>query len=141
MEDLNPTLRLIMSLREGLERGESLRHSLEQFIQHERGELVSRLQKWWFHHNRHHGQETEGFSISQQAVLLILERGLQGETIGPALIHLEREVAEKCELEAEEFAQTLSLKCLVPLLLLIFPAYLIILLGPLVEELLRSLNQ
>lgn len=138
---MNPTLRLIMNLREGLEKGDSIRRTLESFIQEEEGALPVYLQRWWLLKKSDQNSSMSDFSLSQQSVVSLIERGLQGETIGPALSLLEREVFEKCESEIDEFAQTLPIKSLLPLLLLIFPAYLMILLGPLVEELLSSLNQ
>lgn len=141
MEDINPTLRLIMSLREGLENGQPVRQSLQNFLSSEPGLLAKQLQKWWILKNSEQNPELKAFTLSQRALLQLIDRGFKGESIGTALVLLEQEVVEKCEGEIDEYVQALPIKCMIPLLLMIFPAYLLILLGPLVEELLRSLNQ
>lgn len=142
MEGLNPTLKLVMALREGLEKGESLRQALQIFIQQEPGELSSRVKKWWIVQESGKTAPVDpGLTLAQKATLNLLKRSFQGESVGAGLLLLQNEVTEKCEMQIEEHVQSLPFKCLLPLLFLIFPAYLLVLLGPLVEELLYSIQQ
>ncbi len=141
MENLNPTLRLIMSLREGLEKGESPRQSLQNFIQTETGPLAENLKLWWIQLETR-SAEPPCFQLtrSQKATVNLIQRSFQGESIGAGLALLQQEVTEKCENQIEAYVQGLPLRSLLPLIFLIFPAYLLILLGPLVEELIHSIN-
>lgn len=140
MEGLAPPLRLLLAVREGIERGASIRTCLMEFVERDRSLLSRFLSRWLV--ERELGRRLspdERLSPSERHLLYILERGLEGEPVLPAVIELEAETIERCEFQIEEFIEALPLKSLIPLLLFIFPAYLILLLGPLVEALARGL--
>lgn len=136
MEDLTPTLNLILVVREALERGDSLRTALAEFIENDKSDLKLFLI----------GQIKPGHKLSrplketERNILSVLQRGLEGEPILPILKELEQDLVERSEAEIEEFTQKLTLRSLLPLLLLVFPGYLILLLGPTLESLLISLE-
>jgi hypothetical protein len=54
------------------------------------------------------------------------------------LIELENEVVRSCESELEEQIQKLPIKLMLPVLFLMFPAYLILLLGPILLSILSQ---
>lgn len=138
MEDLTPTLLLVLSVRESLERGDSVRTGIAEFIETDRGDLkillLAKSLESATQALRRPLKETE------RAVFAVLQRGLAGESILPNLRDLETELIEKSEDEMEEFTQKLGLRSLIPLLLLVFPGYLLLLLGPTFERLLISLE-
>ena len=76
----------------------------------------------------------------RRALLLLLEQGLQGQSILDKLIDLEREIEVACEIEVKEDLEILPLKLLFPLLVLQFPAFLLLLVGPLTQKFLNALR-
>lgn len=76
----------------------------------------------------------------QEAFWELLERGCGGQPISEALLQLQEEVEKAVDHELELHIAGLPFKALVPLLLFQFPAFLLLLLGPIVRELQRSLG-
>ncbi|PWU16633.1 MAG: hypothetical protein C5B49_10380 [Bdellovibrio sp.] len=142
MEGLAPSLRLILTVGESLQRGESIRQGIKNFIEQDASPFSESVTRWIIERDRQANgfAELRKLTRSELYLLKLLERGLRGEPILPALRELETEIVEKCELQIDEFIETLPLKSLVPLLLFIFPAYLLLLLGPLVESLTKGLQ-
>jgi len=143
LEDLSPTLHLILSVREALERGDSVRTGIAEFIDIDRSDLkiillnraferpgdASEIKKW-----------PRALKETEKSLLSVLRRGLEGEAILPVLKDLEADMIERSDAEIEDFTQKLTLRCLIPLLLFVFPGYLVLLLGPTLERLLISLE-
>ena len=71
----------------------------------------------------------------RRALFQVLWRGLKGEPILPALKVLRVEMTAACELELQNYYSRLPLVCLVPLLFFIFPAFMILLMGPVLSQL------
>lgn len=141
MESMNPTLRLLFVVREHLENGGSVRNGLRDFAQNDPSSLAWTLTSWLSARDRGQIFEFDAKQPpSERHLLRLLERGLHGEPIATALQDFEQEIIERCEIQIEEFVATLPLKSLLPLLLLIFPAYLILLVGPFLERLVSSLH-
>lgn len=141
MESITPTLRLVFCVRDALQNGETVRHGLRHFVERHPTPLAWGVTGWL--RDRDQGQInvfSEQLKSSECHLLRLLERGLRGEAILGHLQEFERELVERCESQIDEFIESLPLKSLMPLLFLIFPAYLILLLGPLVERLLSSLQ-
>jgi hypothetical protein len=143
MENMNPVLHLLIQLRLGLERGEALRPVLKKYLSQNATELTSSLLDWL---TRLEKGQTVKLDLQnwqtpyRRATLNLIARGLRGESILAALSSLETDIILACEEELEQRAALLPLKCLVPLLLFQFPALLILILGPLLGQLLNSLN-
>ena len=143
MENMNPVLHLIIQLRLGIERGESLRTILKKYLAQNSTALTPSLLDWLTRTEK--GQTTRldlqnWQTPYRRATLSLLARGLRGEAILPGLNSLEGDIILACEEELEQRAALLPLKCLVPLLLFQFPALLILILGPLLSQLMNSLN-
>jgi hypothetical protein len=141
MEGLNPTLGLILSVRYSIDRGDTVRLALRHYLRHHDDEL-SRLVAQLFS-LKERSQDTAGFKATvksryARAVLEVLERGFQGEAILQSLLLLEEEVRSSCQIELEEWSSLLPLKALIPLLLLQFPALLMLLFGPLLRQMIQS---
>lgn len=141
MEDIAPTLKLILALRTGLDQGESFRVSLQKYISNERDELARLVATWM-------ACRTQGSCTKlvlapiktphRKAAFMLLERGLAGESVSSTLARLEEEVLNATTAELEEFVAVLPIKMLIPLLFFQFPAFLVLLFGPL---LIQFLNQ
>lgn len=133
MDGLNPCLVLIGDVRRALESGESVRSAL-RLHGSSGGELAGSCSRWLL--LREKGGDTalvlkELRSSQRRALFRLLERGLRGEPIAGPLKDLEREVLEACRADMERHLALLPFKLMFPLLLLIFPALLILLFGPL----------
>ncbi|MCX7977559.1 MAG: hypothetical protein N2578_01005 [Bdellovibrionaceae bacterium] len=143
MEGLSPTLSLVLWVLEGLQRGESINRAVEGFAVESKGPFKELLLEWLSLIKQN--KDTTDFyrkvaSAQQRGVLLTLEKGLRGAPIYSILEAIRQELESSCLEQIEEFAATLPMKMLIPLLMLMFPAYLILLFGPLVEQLGRHLS-
>ncbi len=142
METLAPSLHLLIYVRFSLESGESLRKTLQDYETLENHpEWTPFLRRWMT--ARQLGQDITPLikslkTPSQRALIQLLNQGLGGESIHPVLVQLEEELLEQANDEIEEFVSTLPLKALMPLLLFQFPAYLILMLAPLLISLISA---
>lgn len=137
MEDMTPTLRLILCLREGMERGESVRFCLAEFSEQDESDLKFEVLRL-LHASEDRSGALRTLKDTEKSLFGVIRRALNGEPISAILKELETDMVERSEMEIDEFTQKLSFRCLLPLLLLVFPGYLFLLLGPLLETLLRS---
>ena len=143
MEGLAPPLRLLLYCRRSLEKGEPLRTGIKKYIELKDESFANDVAQWIFLFET--GRPTNEFlrqlsSSHRRHLLLTLERGLKREPILPLLHLIEQEIAEACEIEIQNQMTTLPYKALLPLLLFVFPAFMMILLGPLLLQLLDSMK-
>ena len=138
MENLAPPLDLASFIRMSMEQGDSVKSSLVKYLQ-ESSDNDWRLQlSQWLHRLQTH-QETGSFlkkikSHYRRATLQLLEQAYKGEPVYSQLCLLEMELREVASNELETFCASLAFKALIPLLLLQFPAFLIVLVGPLLGQ-------
>ncbi len=142
MESLSPSLKLLLSMKLSLERGESLRQGLQVYLSADADELTVVVAQWLA--LREQGVATAKIKNSlksqyRRVLLEVMDRGLRGEAILPILNTLEVEIIQACTEELERRTTILPMKALVPLLLLQFPALAILFLAPLFSELLKSI--
>lgn len=141
MEGISPNLKLIMSLRQGLESGDSTRTAVRAYLAKNHDEASRELSIWLaqienpqksspFHENKSINRREDLFQL--------IFRGLQGQSILPQLVLMEEESCESAKIEIEVFSAALPIKALFPLLLLQFPALLLLLFGPLLRQMLAS---
>ena len=109
MEQLKQDLMILMKVILHIERGDSVRQSLQ----------------------------AEGISDQKISITLrdLLVRGQSGEPILESLRELQLELIQQLEFEIDRQSALLPLKALIPLLLFQFPALLIMALGPLLASL------
>jgi hypothetical protein len=160
MVGLNPVLRCLMSVEDSLVRGESVRDSIMQWLDREsrQSEAVLREKA----NEREFQRElldflrkTEGLeeinssfeaadikcrTVYRSSLLLILMDGLRGSSVLVRLRELRIEIESQLELDMKAHVESLPLKMLVPLLLFMFPAFLILLLGPITRNFVEALK-
>jgi hypothetical protein len=141
VDGLTPTLKHLLALKSGIERGDSIRASMQRYVLQNNDEL-SRLVATWLS-RRDQGAATEDLlakveSPFRQSSLQVMDRGLVGESIYQQVLLLEEETIEASKIEMERFLSLLPIKMLIPLLLLQFPAFLILLFGPLLAQFLKQ---
>lgn len=144
MDGLNPTLAMALGIRRTLESGGGPREAVSTLIEEFRGSPIgTTLIRWKYLTDR--GLETGVLvqaekSPHRRALFFLLERSLKGESILPALADLEQEIIEACEADIDAHLARLPFILLVPLLFLLFPAVMILILGPFVDILMTELG-
>lgn len=143
MEGVAPLLEVTMCLRRSLCSGRSVRAAIRELPTHSKVDLVPELVLWL-------NNEVETFELSKlpmwqetqhrRELLEVLMCGLTGEPILHRLEQFEEEVILACKDELERHLQKLPVLALLPLVLLQFPAFLIIMLGPLFKHLLERMS-
>ncbi len=123
--------------------GKSMNEAFQLYLERTNDGLASRLRQLWILKNknvRNIAAADELPTYYQRAFWQLVERGSRGEPTMDALRALETEVESKAEAELDAHVAALPFKVLLPLLLFQFPAYLLLLLGPLLRELQRQLG-
>lgn len=142
MENLSPSLKFILSIRYALESGRSLNLALKDYLLNVRDDFSDFLVKWFHHFENGRQLDPSKYLTSATQIVLVqlLEKGLTGISIHPKLLEIENEVVSKCRLEMSDFTYKLSLRLLIPMLLLQFPSLLILFLGFLSTQISRGLG-
>lgn len=142
MDRLNETLWLALEARRSLEQGDSVKTAVARVCAQPEETRFSRfLRQWQFLVER--GADYTPMlatvrSPHRRALLTLLARSQRGESIFAALLELENEIHEACEADLERHVARLPFILLVPLLFLMFPAVMILLLGPFLDILLAG---
>ncbi len=142
MEGLAPPLELLITVKSSLECGESVRTGILKYISTSRSEFAQTVSRWLFaldQNGKHLDIVKLIKSSHRQSILNVLEQGLRGQSIMFVLTELEKEMNDACKREMEQYIALLPIKLLIPLLLFQFPAYLILILGPLIKNFLGAL--
>jgi len=133
MENLAPPLELLMDVRFGMEKGQSLKKTLLYYIEAQPQDPWRHQLALWLkllEMGRSPLEITTQMTFVRRQCLEIIEMGLRGESIYQQICSLEEEVFEATKLEIEEFIAVLPMKSLIPLLFFQFPAFLALLIGP-----------
>lgn len=142
MENLSFLLKLCLHVRASMEGGESLRVSLMRFCDKRTSLAQIRLSEWLNHFDHTAGEDRSEFYFSHtqtQMFLEILSQGLRGHAIYERVCSFEEELIELCKEEFQKELDRLPYILMVPLLLFMFPAYLILLLGPILNLFIQSI--
>ncbi|MDZ4662835.1 MAG: hypothetical protein SGJ18_14580 [Pseudomonadota bacterium] len=143
MVDINPLFKLISELRMQMESGLSTKSALELYLQKNEGEFCGLVRQWFIglQHQSDNSRIIDNCTSPYRKVFFqILESGFKGQMIYDPLCQLEEEVNYACEQELELALQRLPFKLMVPMLILLFPAYLILLIGPIIKQLMEGFN-
>ncbi len=141
MENIAPPLKLLWAVKKSIDRGASVRAGLKDYLEADHDSWKDEVLHWSIRVQQ--GLETYSLLDLQktpyrQQLLALIERGLKGEAIYPQLIQVEKEMLELTEQQIDEFVARLPYLLLVPLALFLFPACLILMLGPLILQLTQS---
>lgn len=154
MVGMNPVLECVWFVEEGLRRGDSVREALSRWSDisimsdrnHDRYSRDFRLQVLRLLRDmetRDKESPTRAVSTSlsphRENFFQILLAGFRGEAVLADLELLKADIQNQLELDMKSHVETLPFKMLVPLLLFLFPAFLILLFGPITRSFLQSL--
>jgi hypothetical protein len=137
MEYLAAPLECAIELQSAIKAGESVRTGAQRFAGTFKCEFTHRVQRLLYVVDDKESlkQATElAHTPLQRALFLLIVRGCHGEPVGSAIEALISEMRQTSETQIEEHIQALPLKMMLPILLLQFPAFLILLLGPMFLE-------
>lgn len=138
MEDLTPPLmRTVRELRWRIASGLSMREALRLHLETATGSLAQDMREWWTLKARERdlARPAAFRGHLRGALLETVERGLAGQPVLEPLQALEQEIERAAHDELARHLAALPFRLLIPLLLFQFPAFLILLLGPLLREL------
>jgi hypothetical protein len=143
MENMNPALALLLTVKRHLERGQSTKVGIMEYLQSENDAFRAEVANWFNLWKQ--GLSTESvvkaqLSIYRSVLLQTLERGLQGEPIYNYLQELETEIIKACEHSLSQSLGRLPFILLVPLLLFQLPAFMLLLFGPILGQFLEALG-
>lgn len=139
MENVSPTLRLILNFRYRLEMGESVGTGLLAALNDEKTPSLIKRDLLQIKNAHDLGQpynlaDGRKVSIFYRHLVHLISRGLAGESILSGLLELEKETFEACIEETEVYCARLPILALPPLLFFIFPAIMLLILGPVVQS-------
>lgn len=139
---LAPPLQAVLEIRLKIENGTSVPQAIRSYTKRNPGDLFAqKLGLWLFAKETGKNLEEEAFDTFYRKRLIdILSRGLEGESILKALSDLEEDLIVISNEDLEQYLQKLPLIGLIPLMLFEFPAFFLILVGPLLLNLLSALN-
>jgi len=142
VENIAPPLEMLLSVRWSLEKGDSVRAAILTYID----EISDSRWKedvllWWSLCNMRGDTQSahqRQKSLYRRTLLQTLEQGLAGASIYQQICQLEEETCQACEDEIERYSALLSIRALIPLLFFQFPAFFVLLLGPLLATVLEA---
>lgn len=142
MEDLSFLLKLCLQMRVSIEGGEALRIALIKFSDQKSSFLHLKLKQWLNHFDSTGGENCAETLFSNHHIQIFLEivsQGLMGHSIYERVKSMEEEIIETCKEEFQRELDKLPYVLMIPLLIFMFPAYLLLLLGPILNLFLKSL--
>lgn len=143
MVDINPGLQLLVEIKTSLENGMSVRTALNKYLNQEADEFRRTVRRW--QNLCESKRPTQDFlknvhSPYRRTLFEVLEAGLNGQPIYESLNQLESEYADACYDEIERALKRIPFLTMIPLLLFMFPAFLLLLLGPIVSQLIKEMS-
>lgn len=146
MEGLNPPLKCLIEIQAAVSNAETVRVGLARYLQYAGGDevLARDIRKFLFAWDQ--GQDWRQIANSIQsphrrALLELAATALAGQPILTHLEELRQELLAATDAEIGRYLELLPIRMLIPLLLFQFPAFLMLLFGPLLMKLLEELNR
>lgn len=146
MEGLSPPLKCLIEVQTALRNGEAVRVGIARYLESARAsdEFAPDLRRFLFAWEQ--GQNwrlvVSGVkSPHRRALFDLLATALSGQPILTHLDELRIELIHATEAELNRHLELLPIKMLIPLLVLQFPAFLILLFGPLLSRLIEEMSK
>ncbi|MCZ0933202.1 MAG: hypothetical protein OXJ52_08630 [Oligoflexia bacterium] len=139
---LAPPLQAVLEIRLLIENGNSVSQAIRLYSQRNGEEdLAKELGVWLFAQSAGKKYENKIFdTFYRKRLLEILNQGLKGEAVLSSLSDLEEDLIFISNEDLEQHIQKLPLISLIPLMLFEFPAFFLLLAGPLLLNLLYALQ-
>ena len=142
MDALAPPLKALLYIKLKIQSGLSVRESIREYTQENlHCGFAKDLSLWLFQMEAGAKVNTTAFQKTYRKMLIeILSQGLEGAPILKSLTALEDELVLASKMDMDKQLKKLPLMTLLPLLFLQLPAFLLLVFGPLVMELLDQLD-
>ena len=146
MEGLAPPLKCLIEMQSSLQNGEVIRIGLRRYLASApaKDDFASIIRRFVFAWDQ--GQDWRAIilqvsSPQRRALMDLIALSFAGQPIMGHLDELRIEIVAACDLEIRAQLDMLPLKMLIPLLIFQFPAFLLLLFGPLLGHLIQELNR
>ena len=140
MVHIVPSLSLIKKFRYLLQSGKSASLSLKLAIEDENTEFSRKINLWFMQYRAEGCSEIAFKPHGQKFFVEILSRALDGAPVLQILDQLENEMEQEFERQWKAWLESLPYKLSIPLLLFFFPAYGVLLFGPLLTQFLYEVK-
>lgn len=142
MDFLAPSYQMLLQIRHNVESGVAINEAIRRAAFSRENDFNHRLIHWWTAKQRGATPMIQDLFRAplQRHLVETLDRGLCGEPILTRLNELEEEMRLSMIDTIERHLQKLPVIMLLPLTGLVFPSFMLLLLGPLLGELMRSLQ-
>ena len=137
-----PPLKAVLEIKLEIENGSSIAESIRIFYKKNPGDFFAKeLQVWLSKKEAGQNWSSKTFAkIYRKTLLDLLDRGLKGEPILERLQSLEEDLCLAAKEDLQKHLQKLPFISLIPLMIFEFPAFLLLLIGPLVLNLVSLLQ-
>lgn len=144
MEGLNPSLKCLIEIQSALHNGEPIRAGVMRYLASSAVDcdFSAAIRRFLFAWDQ--GQDWRAVirsiqSPHRRALLELVSSALAGQPIQAHLEELRSEIVSAAHAEIGRHLEILPIKMLIPLLLFQFPAFLLLLFGPVLGRLLQEL--
>ena len=139
---LAPSLQAVLEIRLLLENGNSVSQAIRLYSQrNDKEDFAKELGVWLLAQTAGKKYENKKFdNFYRKRLLEILSQGLKGSAVLSSLSDLEEDLIFISNENLEQHIQKLPLISLIPLMLFAFPAFFLLLAGPLLLNLLHALQ-
>lgn len=140
MAHIAPSIAFVRETLSRMEQGQSLAQSLDQLVGGHKDPFNKKMNLWWQMVKNGHEPPQLFVTHYQRCFVELIQNGLLGAPIYDHLIRLELEMMQEFERQWKVRLENLPLQLSLPLLLCFFPAYMLLLFGPLVAQFLLEVQ-
>lgn len=140
MDTVNPFLTFLFHIRLGLKSGQSIVEIMDSW-EPGNSDFDQDVSYWWTLYSVNPGNQYSLKTDYRRILQSILVVGLDGGSILATLDVLEVDLKQRIEQDRLDYNEKLKFHLMLPLLLLVFPALLIMMLGPTLSEIVGVLSQ
>lgn len=141
MEALAPEHQFLLDLKTGLESGKSAQQVSQKYIKEHSNSFAFELSSWLYHVNQGTAKNLYIYkSFYRRLIFDLINSSRSGEPIYERVVETEKEIHILCEIQIKKFMNRLGFLGLLPLMLFMFPAFLILLFGPIISDLIQQMG-
>ncbi len=140
MAHIVPSLSFLIEFKSLLEQGRSVQDCLALLTENPKDEFRQKVFLWWSYEKIKTTNPVEFKTLYQKSLFEVLRQGLKGAPIYSHLILLQTEMTQEFDRQWKAYLESLPLRLSFPLLLFFFPAYVILLFGPLTTQFLKGIQ-
>jgi hypothetical protein len=143
MEGLADTHKLVIAVIQGAERGSSIPTIIKEVSKDLNTQTMKELMLLLAEYEKNGSYakfRQKTLSVHRDILYQTILSALRGEPVHKKLIELEKEISAACDENIEQFIASLPVKSMLPVLLFQFPAFLLLVLGPLLAQFLKEIQ-